>query len=122
MTTQPASPDLTSIARETGLPFPAGARLVGAERDERGEAYLRAKVLMTQSEWASFARQLPMPLDAMEPGTGGFLGQDHGFWDPNAAGKLRTGQAQRQPGTYLNVGFDDSDPNAVRVYIVKHGS
>lgn len=118
----PSHNDLETLVQETGLALPPGARLVGMEREPRGEAYLRAKVLMTSSEWAAFAEQLPLSIDAMDPGTGGFLGQDEGFWDPNGAAKLRTGQVQRKAGTYLNVGFDDSDPSAVKVYIVQHGT
>jgi hypothetical protein len=58
----------------------------------------------------------------MDPGTGGFLGQDKAWWDPHGALGLRTGQVERQAGVYLNIGVDDSNPNAVSVYIAQHGT
>ena len=122
MTTSSSTTDIAELTRATGLELPKAARLVGVEREDRGEAHLRAKLIMSRDEWAAFSAKLPIPNDLMEPGTGGFLGQDQDWWDPHAARELRTGQIQRQPGVYLNVGVDDSNPSAVSVYIVQHGT
>jgi hypothetical protein len=122
MSAPPDSNRLTDLATKTGLSIPPTAQLVGIENDDRGEQYLRAKLVLNAADWSAFSHGMPVARDSMDPGTGGFLGQDKAWWDPHAAPGLRTGQVERQAGVYLNIGVDDSNPNAVRVYIVQHGT
>ena len=122
MAASPSPASLAELASDTGLDFPSTARVVGIERQELGEGHVRAKLVMSANEWALFSTKIPIANEAMDSGTGGFLGQDRGWWDPHAARRLRTGQVQRLPGVYLNIGVDDSDPTAVSVYILQHGT
>jgi hypothetical protein len=111
-----------ALAKELGIEIPAGARVLGVEHQNEGDALLRAKLQMKAADWSALLRSSAVDPAAMSPGTGGLLGPDHGWWDPHAAKHLRTGQTQPAPGTYLNLGFDDSAVDAVTVYIVKHGT
>lgn len=122
MSAPPDTNSLADLATRTGLTIPATAQLVGIESEDRGEQYLRAKLVLNAADWSAFAHRMPVARDSMDPGTGGFLGQDQAWWDPHAARGLRTGQVERQAGVYLNIGVDDSNPNAVSVYIVQHGT
>jgi hypothetical protein len=122
MSAPSASNQLADLATRTGLTIPPTAQLIGIEDEDRGEQYLRAKLVLNATDWSVFSSQMPVAEDSMDRGTGGFLGQDKAWWDPHAAQGLRTGQAERKPGTYLNIGIDDSDPDAVSVYIVQHGT
>lgn len=122
MSAPPDSNRLADLATKAGLSIPPTAQLVGIENDDRGEQYLRAKLVLNAADWSAFSHGMPVARDSMDPGTGGFLGQDKAWWDPHAARGLRTGQVERQAGVYLNIGVDDSNPNAVSVYIVQHGT
>lgn len=122
MSVPAASQRLADLCAKTGLFVPPSAQLVGVEEDDRGEQYLRAKLVLSASEWAAFSERIPVPRDAMDRGTGGFLGQDNAWWDPHTAEGLETGQVEREAGVYLNIGVDESNPNAVSLYIVQHGT
>jgi hypothetical protein len=111
-----------ALAKQLGLDIPASARVLGVERQSEGDALLRAKLQMTSKDWSTLLKSSSVDPEAMSPGTGGLLGPDHGWWDPHAAKNLRTGQALIAPGTYLNLGFDDSNADPVTVFIVKHGT
>jgi hypothetical protein len=128
MSTSPPPPakhsnkELDALSKELKLEFPAGSRLIGVHREPGGERYVHAKLVMTASGWSRFQQTSPVKVETMDPGTGGFLGPDDGFWDPHAAKNLRTGQVQRGPGVALSIGFDASKPDEVMVYVVEHGS
>ena len=77
---------------------------------------------MAATELAGFLARTPVPAQEFRSGERGLLGPDHGWWDPNKALRLRSGQAQLPQGRALNIGIDDSNPNAVSVYIVNHGT
>lgn len=114
--------DLAELQRELQLKIPPGVRVVGIKKTQGGEYHVRAKLLMSRAQWQEFLKNSPVPVDGMDLGTGGFLGQDGGWWDPHAAKALRTGQAQRDQGRFINIGFDDSAPDDVSVYVVHHSS
>jgi hypothetical protein len=111
-----------ALAKELGIDIPAGAQVLGIERQREGDALLRAKLQLKAADWSALLKSSSVDPQGMSPGTGGLLGPDHGWWDPHASKHLRTGQAQVAPGTYLNLGFDDSNADAVTVFIVKHGT
>lgn len=120
MTTHAAT--LEDLGRELGLAFPPSSRLLGAERDEGMDDLVRVKIVMPRAEWAMFVKTSPVQPEVMDPGTRGFLGPDHGWWDPNRAPGIRTGQAQLPGARYLNIGVDDDGGPVVTVYIVNHGT
>lgn len=122
MSALPTSNALADLSTKTGLTIPPTAKLVGIEEEGRGEQHLRAKLVLNAADWSTFSHRMPVARDSMDRGTGGFLGQDRAWWDPHAARGLRTGQVERQAGLYLNIGVDDSNPDAVSVYIVQHGT
>jgi hypothetical protein len=80
------------------------------------------KVQITPKDLRSFMAGLPVPADAFEPGEGGFLGRDQGFWDPSHAARLRTGQVILKNQRALNIGIDDGRPGMVAIYVVNHGT
>ena len=119
------APTLAALAREVGLTFPASARLVGASRESGMDDYLQFKVELDAKDLAAFLATSPIPLDALEPGTHGFLGSDEGFWDPHRAPHIRTGQKQLPGARVLNIGVSEGAGGAggqAAVYIVNHGT
>jgi hypothetical protein len=83
---------------------------------------VRFKVELEPGDLAAFLATSPVSADAFEPGAGGLLGPDQGFWDPSRAIHLRTGQAIVANHRALNIGVDDGRPRLVFVYIVNHGT
>jgi hypothetical protein len=82
---------------------------------------VRVKVEMSAADLPAFLERTPIDADSFSPGAGGRLGQDHGFWDPHRAAKLRTAQATLDDNRVLNIGVDESRTDRVAVYIVNHG-
>jgi len=119
--TRPASATLDELAREVGITFPASARLIGFNRENGMDDYLQFKVEIDASDFPKFQVASPIPEAAMEPGEGGLLGPDRGFWDPNRARKLRTGQKSLPDARALNIGVSEHD-GKVSLYIVNHGT
>ncbi len=115
------APTLSSLAHETGITFPPSARLVGAARESGIDDLVRFKVELNSGDLPAFLAKSPVPPDAFEPGEGGLLGPDEGFWNPSRAAHLRTGQVIRKPQRALNIGIDDG-PQVVVLYIVEHGT
>jgi hypothetical protein len=83
---------------------------------------LRFKVEIAPADLASFLASSPVPGDAFEPGEGGLLGPDQGFWDPSRCKRLRTGQKILPGQRALNIGIDDGAADVVTLYIVNHGT
>jgi hypothetical protein len=113
---------LAALGHEVGLTFPASARLVGVSRERGIDDLVRFKVELPRADLASFLAAAPVPADAYEPGDGGFLGPDQGFWDPSRAVSLRTGQTIRDNHRTLNIGVAEAGPGRAAVYIVEHGT
>jgi hypothetical protein len=118
----PKATALPELAREVGLTFPPKARLIGMARENGIDDILMFKVEIDARDLASFMATSPVPADAFEPGEGGLLGPDHGFWDPSHASRLRTGQTILKNQRALNIGFDDGHGDVVAIYIVNHGT
>lgn len=118
---KPAPASLDDLARETGLVFPAGARLIGFNRENGMDDYLQFKVEIEARDFPTFQGSSPVPEAAMEAGGRGLLGPDQGFWDPNRATNLRTGQRSLPNARALNIGVADHG-TTVSLYIVNHGT
>lgn len=79
------------------------------------------KVELPRRDLASFLATCPVPTDAFAQGSAGLLGPDQGFWDPDHAAHLRTGQVVKN-GRATNVGIDESRSDVATLYIVNHGT
>jgi hypothetical protein len=113
---------LPELAREVGVTFPAAARLIGVARESGIDDMVMFKVEISSNDLPSFMAALPVPADAFEPGEGGLLGPDQGFWDPRRAAHLRTGQVIVKNQRALNIGIGDGHPGVVAIYVVNHGT
>ncbi|MFC1642582.1 hypothetical protein ACFL5O_07835 [Myxococcota bacterium] len=80
------------------------------------------KVPMTKTEWEVFISQSPIKPEQMRPVRPSLWGPDESFWDPNKAANLRIGETPRPGARFLGTAFDDTNPNAVVVYIIDHGT
>ena len=109
---------LENLGKELALSFPPSARLVGAER-LNGTDTLRLKGEMSLDDLSPFLSRTPVESEAYAPGSGGYLGRDHGFWDPGTAPKLRTGQTFVRSRA-LSIGVAEARGVAV-LYIVDQG-
>jgi hypothetical protein len=116
------SPSLANLAQEAGVTFPPSARLIGFSREAGIDDYLMFKVEIDAKDLASFLASSPVPTDALEPGEGGLLGPDEGYWDPHRAARLRTGQKALANARYLNIGIGEGGGKVVALYIVNHGT
>lgn len=112
---------LAELAAEVGLAFPPSSRLLGASRENGIDDLVMFKVELPRRDLASFLVTCPVPADAFEEGSAGFLGPDQGFWDPSQALHLRTGQIVRHSRA-TNLGIDDGRPDVAILYIVDHGT
>jgi hypothetical protein len=119
--TKPAPASLEELAREVGLAFPASARLVGFNRENGMDDYLQFKVEIDARDLPAFRASSPIPEEAMKAGERGLLGPDQGFWDPNRARNLRTGQKSLPNARALNIGLAERGAK-VCLYIVNHGT
>jgi len=115
-------PTLAALGHEVGLTFPTTARLLGVSREHGIDDLVRFKVELPRKDLAAFLSAAPVPPDAFEPGEGGLMGPDQGFWNPNRAASLRTGQAIHADHRTLNIGIADGGPATVFLYIVEHGT
>jgi hypothetical protein len=97
----------------------ASARLVGAERSN-GNDTVRVKVEMSAADLAAFLAHAPVESEAFAPGSGGYLGRDHDFWDPSSAQGLRTGQSF-VGARALSIGVGEGDGGLAVLYIVNQG-
>lgn len=117
------APDsLESAGREVGVKFPPAARLVGVHRERGLDDLVAVKVEMAASEWPAFLAGTPVDPKSFRAGERGLLGPDEGFWDPHKARNLRTAEVSLPDARALNIGFDDSRPGIVVVYVVNHGT
>lgn len=110
-----------SAGREVTVDFPPSARLLGVHRERGMDELIAVKVEMPAADWPGFLEGTPMDPKLFEPGEGGLLGPDEGFWDPHQAKNLHTSQAQLPGNRVLNIGYDDSRGDVVVVYVVNHG-
>jgi hypothetical protein len=110
---------LDSLAKELNLSFPPSSRLVGAER-LNGNDTVRLKVEMSAEDLPTFLAHTPVESEAFAPGSGGYLGRDHGFWDPQTAQKLRTGQTFVHARA-LSIGVSEGNGGRAVLYIVNQG-
>ncbi len=111
-----------ALGSELGVKFPAGARLIGMERENGMDDMVCAKVAIATVDLPAFLASAPLPTDAFSPGTAGFLFSNHDWWDPESALHLRTGQAKLPGARVLNIGVDDGHPSVVYLYVVNHGT
>jgi len=118
----PSAATLEQLAREAGVKFPVAARLIGSARESGMDDRLCFKVELPASDLPAFLASSPVAADAFEPGEGGLLGPDHGFWDPSHSQRLRTGQTILPGQRALNIGIDDGRPDVVAIYVVNHGT
>jgi len=119
--TKPAAATLDDLGQEVGLKFPPSARLIGFNRENGMDDYLQFKVEINAADFPEFQASSPVPEAVMEPGEGGLLGPDQGFWDPNRAKNLRTGQKSLPNARALNIGVAENGAK-VYLYIVNHGT
>ena len=119
--TESASASLDDLGREVGLKFPPSARLIGFNRENGMDDYLQFKVEIDAADFPKFQASSPVPEAVMEPGEGGLLGPDQGFWDPSRAKDLRTGQKSLPNARALNIGVAENGAK-VSLYIVNHGT
>lgn len=112
---------LSALGTEVGLAFPPSSRLLGVSRESGMDDLVMFKVELPRRDLAAFLATCPVPADAFEDGSAGFLGPDQGFWDPGSATHLRTGQIVRNARA-TNVGIDDGRPDVAVLYIVNHGT
>jgi len=115
------SQSLESAGREVAVDFPPSARLIGVHREQGMDELIAVKVEMPAAHWPGFLEGTPMDPKLFEPGEGGLLGPDEGFWDPHQAKSLHTSQAQLPGDRVLNLGYDDSRGDVIVVYVVNHG-
>jgi hypothetical protein len=114
---------LGDLGREVGLVFPAGARLIGVERENGMDDLLALEVEIKSSELAAFLERSPVKAADLQPGEGGLLGADHDWWAPGRAVNLRTGQARLPGARVLNLGVADGHrPGTTVLYVVNHGT
>jgi hypothetical protein len=114
-----AAPSLDTLGKELALSFPASTRLVGAER-LNGNDTVRVKVEMSADDLAAFLAHAPVESEAFAPGSGGYLGRDHDFWDPGSAKELRTGQTF-VGARALSIGVAKAHADLAVLYIVNQG-
>ena len=120
-TTAAQATTLAELGAEVGLAFPPSSRLLGVSRENGMDDLVMFKVELPRRDLASFLATCPVPADAFEEGSAGFLGPDEGFWDPGKARHLRTGQIMRNTRA-TNIGVDDGRPDVAILYIVNHGT
>jgi hypothetical protein len=113
---------LAQLAQEAGVGLPPSARLVGSARENGMDDLLRFKVEIPLGDLPAFFAASPVPVEALEPGEGGLLGPDQGFWDPSHAKRLRTGQKILPGQRALNIGIDDGRMEVAIIYIVNQGT
>ena len=118
----PKEQDLVTLAREVGLTFPAGTRLVGVKRESGMDDLVAFKVELPSKALTAFLKSTPVKEEDFAGGERGLLGPDDGWWDPGRAPRLRTGQAMLPGARALNIGVDDSRPKVAVLYIVNHGT
>jgi len=114
-----AGESLDSLSKELELSFPSSARLVGSER-LNGNDTVRLKVEMSAEDLPAFLAHAPVESEAFASGSGGYLGRDHGFWDPQIAQKLRTGQTFVHARA-LSIGVAEGQGGVAVLYIVNQG-
>jgi len=113
---------LESVSKELSVTFPAGTKLIGVYRERGIDDLVQAKVEIPAADWSGFLASTPIDPSLFEPGEGGLLGPDSGFWDPHKAKNLRTAQAILPNVRALNIGYDDSRGSVYVVYVVNHGT
>ncbi len=109
------------LGRELGIVLPPGMRIVGVHREAGIDALVAVKVEIGTDEARAFLNASPVKAPTMRPGTRGFLGPNHDWWDPSGAPDLRTGQAQLAAGRVLNIGISERGATTV-LYLVAHGT
>lgn len=114
--TREAAAELEVVAKETGLKFPTGSRLLGVSRDKGIDYILQVKVEVPQSEFASFLAASPIDPSRLKVGGDGSFGPSDTFWDPSQASQLRTAQAQVGSNS-LNIGAGTPTGGKVTVLI-----
>lgn len=116
-----AEETLTSLGKETGVLFPASAKLIGVHREQGMDDLIAVKVEMPAAEWPAFLARTPIEPALFAPGEQGLLGPDRDFWDPHQAKGLRAAQALLPQRRTLNVGYVERGAVVV-VYVVNHGT
>ena len=117
-----SSESVTDLGRELHVTFPPSTRVIGVERENGMDDLVRAKVQIAEGDWSQFLGTTPIKSDSFRPGPRGFLGQDHGFWDPHQAAGLRSAQAILPGQRALNVGVTTPSDGKLTLYIVNHGT
>ena len=118
---KPPPPDtIATLTRDFGFALPAGVKVVGSQRED-GDGMLRAKLLMSADQWREFAATSLVPVAEMDSDMG-YVGANQGWWDPQGSVNPHSGSVNRPNGYALHIGYDDGDPNQVRVFIVLHGT
>lgn len=113
---------LEAAAKAVGLELPAGAQVVGIHRENGMDDLVAVKLEVPAADWAAFLARTPVDPRLFRPGERGLLGPDDGFWDPHQARSLRTAEASLPGARVLNLGYDDSRPGVIVVYLVNHGT
>ena len=113
---------LESVSKELSVTFPAGTKLIGVHRERGIDDLVEAKLEIPAADWPGFLASTPIDPSLFEPGGGGGLGPDEGFWDPNKAKNLRTAQVMLPNARGLHIGYDGSRGSVYVVYVVNHGT
>ena len=117
---QTNSAALKEIEEFTGVQFPEGATVIRYGREMEFDALVRAKLVLTPSQWQSFLGHLLLDPSAFEEDQRYLLGSNFDWWNPQDAKQLPTVQARLPDAKVLNVGVDQSDPQHLLVFFVWH--
>ena len=63
--------------------------MIGSER-LNGNDTVRLKVELSAEDLPTFLAHAPVESEAFAAGSGGYLGRDHGFWDPQSTVGIAT--------------------------------
>ena len=113
---------LQDIETSIAIEFPPGTRLIHVERSTESDALIRAKLVVTPTQWANFVASSPLDPDTFEDGQRYLLGTNVEGWNPQDSATLPTAQAWLPGAKVLNVGVDRSNPEQFLVFLVHHGT
>jgi hypothetical protein len=114
------SNDRAAIENVLGFDLPESAQILLVDREAGMDDMLRAKIEMPRSSFDALAHRLPVPLHQMNSGPGR-LSADKGLWNPRSTQHIKSGQAARPGGRFVNIGVAQSDQR-VTLFVVDHGT
>ncbi|MET0271009.1 MAG: hypothetical protein ABW173_11340 [Sphingomonas sp.] len=111
----------TAAQAAAGLTLPASAEIMFARQMHGLDDAAQIIAVMPIADWRSLERRIEATVPGTEPPTGdaaGYLGTDHGAWQPGRQPGLTTRQVPWRGGVeWLNIGAAPAGPGMVRVFI-----